>query len=320
MPFYDQFGAAVTEGELHFSGWQEAVTQESPADILEAREFEVARERAGKASVGLELARELGDAYCIRLFSRVLKESAGVLSEDDEAEARWLSLGDALGQDETAQEQETRLRHFRIFLRYVAQGAEKRDLKSLARNVLAIARRVMPELVGGISQVESAALTGEDKQAAQAREKRLVETPQKRAGISGYRGYGKTADEKGRANMAAAARGNTHRATAAKNAKAGPKKAKAAQVKAAGRKTKPKAAKGAQDRKGAFVIKSTQTGAAMEAATIREARDLWLLGGLRAGGRMGSALNTGLILEGGRIIARVEYDGAVIGLQGEKIA
>lgn len=329
MSMFDRRGCALMEGELEFAGWQEAVDLDDPFSILEEQERVSLARRRECAEAALELAEELRDVYCIRLFSRVLKETEAAWQEAGGG-VSYLSLAEATGENEELAAQQLRLEHYRTFCRYIAQGAEKRDLASLVRNFLAMARRVMPELVAGISGVEMAALLGEDKQATQARESRVVEEFQRRNGVKAYKGLGKTASDEARARMAASATGNKHRATAAERRKqeaadvladdrpaAKKGKAPAKPKKKAAKKLATKAAKRFMERKGEFALVSAQTGEKRPVAGLKEAREAWLTGGMKASGTTHEEAwrtckaNHGLIYEAGRLVARIDYQGNI---------
>jgi hypothetical protein len=317
MALFDRRGSAVAEGELQFAGWREAVDLDDPSSILEEQERVSLARRRECAQAALELARELKDAYAIALFSGVLKTTEEAWLEAG-AGVSYMTLAEAVGDDEDVQAQQLRLSHYRTFCRYIAQGADKKDLASLVRNFLAMVRRIMPELLDGISQVEMGRIMGEDKQATQAREARVVEDFQKRRGVAAYRGLGKTAGDESRARMAAAAAGNKNRATAAKRKSEGEVKPVASSPKGKGkakktaRKMATAAAKRFLERAGQFVLISAATQERREVSGLLEAKNAWLTGGMRmAGGEKKSDANRGVIYEGGRMVARIDYDGNI---------
>lgn len=218
----------MADGGLDFAGWRETVDYDDPASLLMESEAEDWLRRRETAFVALSLAREIHHAPSVALFGRLHKEACEACEELGER-PHWIALADAIGAHECLEYQRVRLEHFRTFMAYLAQGMERRNLADLLRNFLALARRVAPDLVGGITQAEMAALLGEDKQAAQAREKRIVELFQKRRGVSAYRALGKTATEESREKMSRAAKGNTNRARGSRR-----KKAEQADARAAG--------------------------------------------------------------------------------------
>lgn len=323
MGLFDKRASAVAEGELEFAGWREAVDLEDPSSILEEQERVSLARRRECAEAALELATELRDEYAIRLFRRVHAESEAAWQEAGGG-VSYMTLAEAIGNHEEISAQQLRLSHYRTFCRFIAQGAEKRDLQSLVRNFLAMVRRIMPELLDGISQVEMGRMLGEKKQATQAREARVVEDFQKRRGVSAYKGLGKTAGEEPRARMAAAAKGNKNRATAAARkreeeaagvepASATKKKPKGPAKKKAARKMATAVAKRFLERKGAFVVISTATKERREVEGLLAGREAWIKGGMRmAGGETKSVGNQAVIFEDGRLVARIDWDGNIL--------
>ena len=327
MSFHDhKRGAAPVSGELHFAQSMEAVDYEDPQSLMEERECQRARERLAKSRVALELARELGDASAIRLFSRVHSAAQATWAECGSGEdGDGLTLSGVLGIREEEDEQQQRVRHFRIFLEYVTMGARKGDLGAMLRNLLAITAKISPDLLRGLPLTEIAALTGEDKQAAHARSKRLVVEFAKERGVAGHRFMGANASESARGNMAKAAKGNKNRSNAAKRARG----EKVTPVPA-----KPKRERGPRkpaallrfglDEPGRFLVVCMGSGEKREAETLRAARELWVSGGMREGGSSDDAPNTAAVMirpEKGRAIrvASLTGKGHLVDLRGERI-
>lgn len=106
-----------------------------------------------------------------------------------------------------------RVRDFTVAMQLFVGGA--RDPEEVTRRVLAVIRRVKPELIRehfGLSQADVSRRLGERRATTQAREKRIVEKPLKQAGVSGYKLAGGARGEQHRERCAAAQKGNTNRA------------------------------------------------------------------------------------------------------------
>lgn len=293
MAWFDQHGRAVTAGELRFAEWREAVTLGTPLSLLEEQECAAIRIRRDRARAGLLLAREIGDAHCIRVFSRIADQAEAAWAEcglDDEASDSGERLAAVLGDRADEDERAARLRHFRIFFSFLFHGARKGELGAVLKNLLAITGRVMPDLTWGLSQIERAALVGENKQAMQARERRLVELFQRERGVAGWKGIGATASEEARRNMAEAAKGNKHRATAAARARGEEVPTVEAPKTADGKRRAPVVKRQAAvklpglDHAGQFLVVSLTSGEKREAGTLNEALRLWMESGLRESG------------------------------------
>lgn len=229
MPYFDDHGSAVAEGPLSFAGWREAVDPNDPASLYLEEEAEWWERRLADARAALRLFEgpppaKGGTAWEVarNTVRRMHDDAATEVRESRggaDVPAGQLTLGDVMGAGEGEEERALRVRHFRVFLRYIAQDMRERSLGSLLRNFLAITRRVMPELVGGMSLVEMGDLIGESKQAVQAREKRVLEMFAKSRGVAGHHFLGKTATEETRRKLAEAQRGNKHRSNASKRQK-----------------------------------------------------------------------------------------------------
>jgi len=91
------------------------------------------------------------------------------------------------------------------------------DLERAAKRLLSYARRYRPDLVSNMSMAEAGALFGQGRAAVQAREKRMFEPEMERAGYRSTQLPGGK-NPRSRAKMAAAQKGNHHRARSAKPA------------------------------------------------------------------------------------------------------
>lgn len=113
-----------------------------------------------------------------------------------------------------------KLIHFRQFLEFMTQGC--RQVTDVTRKVVAIARRVRPELLRelGMSQVEVSRKFGEQRATTSAREKRVVERTLKSNGTKGYQLLGGVKSATHRENCRKAQQGNTNRRSAEERKKA----------------------------------------------------------------------------------------------------
>lgn len=209
-------------GPLKFAEWREAIDENDPASQLIEAEDEHWESRLTDARAALRLFVDGPAAGMSRtswdiarnVVQRMHDDAVAEVREargDEEIPAGRLTLADALGLAESAERRRLRVEHFRVFLRFIAQGVPSRDLGSLLKNFLALARKVMPGVVGGMSQVEMASLIGESKQAVRAREERVVELFCKQRGVQGFHMLGHTASEETRQKLAESQKGNTHR-------------------------------------------------------------------------------------------------------------
>lgn len=114
-------------------------------------------------------------------------------------------------EDDGPDEYELRVAHFQKFLDYLCAGS--RCVEDVTRNVLAVTRRVRPEVLRGLglSQADVSRRLGETRAATQAREKRMVEEPVKATGEAGFRMLGGTRSEETRRRCRRAQKGNQNR-------------------------------------------------------------------------------------------------------------
>lgn len=105
------------------------------------------------------------------------------------------------------------LRDFRVAFDLMVRGA--RDPEEVTKRVLAVTRRVMPEMLQehfGLSQADVSRRLGETRATTSAREKRVIEAPLKKAGARGFKLAGGARGEEHRKRCAQAQKGNTNRA------------------------------------------------------------------------------------------------------------
>lgn len=117
--------------------------------------------------------------------------------------------------------QRVKVLHFRQHLEFLTRGC--RQAEDVARKVVAMVRRVQPELLRGlgISQVAVSRKFGEQRATTSAREKRVVEEPLRAVGAKGYLGIGGTKTASHREKCRAAQQGNTNRRDAEARRRAG---------------------------------------------------------------------------------------------------
>lgn len=104
------------------------------------------------------------------------------------------------------------VRDFNTSLDIMVRGA--RNVEEVTKRVLAVVRRVNPGLLKkhfGLSQADISRRLGETRATTQAREKRVVEEPLKKAGANGFKLAGGARSEAHRSKCAKAQKGNTSR-------------------------------------------------------------------------------------------------------------
>lgn len=186
----------------------------------------LARKQRDQACTTLTDVSVLLEALARRL-QRVEFTAGPVVHEDEDPQEQAGSVeplaladlidspADDLEEAEAAEQgqsvRELRLRYFRQFLDYQVAGC--RSVEDVMRKTLAFARRFRPEALRefGLSMSEVGRRLGESRAKVHAREKRLVETPLKRAGARGYHGLGGQRSEQHREKCRAAQKGNTNR-------------------------------------------------------------------------------------------------------------
>jgi hypothetical protein len=246
--------ASVQAGPLKFAEWREAIDENDPATLLMEAEAEQWEQRLSDARAALRLfaggavpgmpraSWEIARNVVQRIHDVALTEVRDA-GGDVEIPRGRMSLAEALGAGETAERKKLRLEHYRVFMRFIGQGGP-RDLGALLKNFLTIARKVMPTIVDGMTQVEMGALVGDSKQAQRNREEK-VELFFRSRGFAGFHLMGNTATEETRQKLAKSQAGNKNRATgtARKKAEAAKAAGTAAPEPNEARRAKKKAAK-----------------------------------------------------------------------------
>lgn len=203
---------------------------EAARGCLDALATEVERRRSrDKASTLLTDAyvalQRVGERLAVMSSGWDARGAAHAEEEEEpthEYLTRQVPLADLMGSPALPDEEEAaeagrrtvadvRLRHFRSFLEFLVVGCRQVDEVTL--KVLAIVRRVRPELLSelGVSQSAVARKIGEKRATTSAREKRVVETLMVAGGARGFHLLGGTKSESHRDKCRAAQRGNGNR-------------------------------------------------------------------------------------------------------------
>lgn len=199
-----------------------------PSDEAFANELLAAKAELEEASEDLERACAAGLGAVERKAAEVRYQAAAEAWERLELELKesllqrpgYISLAQALGEDldtgvELSSEDAFHRRDaLEVLFRYVCQDGAS-NLGGCFKNFLALARKVRPQLLDGISQSDLAIMLNETKAAVSAREIRRVEEVARAAGVKGVLFLGGSKGMGTREKCRESARGNRNRATGA---------------------------------------------------------------------------------------------------------
>jgi len=210
-----------------FSQSQDTAELWEPSDEAFANELIAAKEELEAAELALEQASEVGLPELYKAAAeryRIASVGWQALEMDLRAELLqrpgYISLSQALGEDLdtgaglSLEDAFHRRDALEALFRYICQDGAS-NLGGCFKNFCALARKIRPQLLDGISQNDLAVMLDETKAAVSAREIRRVEGIAKANGVKGVLFLGGSKGMETRRRCAASAKGNKNRATGA---------------------------------------------------------------------------------------------------------
>lgn len=206
-----------------FSQTRETAELWDPSDEAFANEGAQLQAAMEAAALRLEAARKARSPRELELAEKAYDQASAAWLEFQSAlkselltRPGYLSLSAALrldletGESLSSEDEHSRMQALKALLEYVFQGGAA-NMGAAFKNLLAMVRRIKPEVLEGITQTDLALILGERKATTSAREIARVEKVARALGVKGFHFLGGTKPEATRRRSAEAAKGNTNR-------------------------------------------------------------------------------------------------------------